>query len=576
MARQTLNSETPLLPAPDFWAILLFAAMAYFPFLGNVYLFDWDEVNFAEAAREMLETGNYLQVTINYLPFWEKPPFFFWLQALSMQVFGIGEFAARLPNAIANTLMLFLLHSFGRQLGGLSLGRLWALAWAGTILPHFYSKSAIIDPWFNLFIFLSIRRFILSFTRIKPFSDYGWGGFWAGMAVLTKGPVALGLIGICLIVFWAINRFHWVFYTGAIFWSFLVFALTLATWLLPEYLTHGTWFFEKFWEYTLRLGGTADSGHGGFIGYHFVVLLIGCFPSSVFAMLYLWKRPNEEPANARPLSFFRLWMRILFWVVLVVFSLVKTKIVHYSSLCYLPLTFLAADWLNQKIENQETIKTKGLKVLFWFLVAIISIAPLVLPILVFFPQTLAPLFSKDPFAKATLFAQAGWTGLESLVGIGFLAAIIYFGRSVFSKAVTFRSVAVMFLITAGLMQGIFFFFIKKIDRHTQAAYMEFLETLQGRDVYVVSGGFKTYAPYFYARIKPQNLPLREKPDDWRDYLLTATIAKPVFVVAKIQEEEKLNKLYPNLKELYRKNGFIFYQKQVPTGKAPPLVEYELQ
>ncbi|MEZ7931449.1 MAG: hypothetical protein QMC21_08000 [Flavobacteriales bacterium] len=59
----------------------------FFPFLGHVHLFDWDEINFAESAREMIETGDFFRVKINYEPFWEKPPFFFWLQVISMKLF---------------------------------------------------------------------------------------------------------------------------------------------------------------------------------------------------------------------------------------------------------------------------------------------------------------------------------------------------------------------------------------------------------------------------------------------------------------------------------------------------------
>ena len=74
--------------------ILLAGATLFFPFLGGVHLFDWDEINFAEAAREMIETGDYLTVKINYQPFWEKPPLFIWMQVLSMKLFGINEFGA--------------------------------------------------------------------------------------------------------------------------------------------------------------------------------------------------------------------------------------------------------------------------------------------------------------------------------------------------------------------------------------------------------------------------------------------------------------------------------------------------
>ena len=62
----------------------------YVPFLGNVHLFDWDEINFAEIAREMRVTGDYFKVQINYESFYEKPPIFGWIQNMSYSIFGIN------------------------------------------------------------------------------------------------------------------------------------------------------------------------------------------------------------------------------------------------------------------------------------------------------------------------------------------------------------------------------------------------------------------------------------------------------------------------------------------------------
>ncbi|HEY8366017.1 MAG TPA: glycosyltransferase family 39 protein, partial [Bacteroidia bacterium] len=56
--------------------ILVLALICFFPFLGGVHLFDWDEINFAEIAREMILSNDYLRPTINFEPFWEKPPLF--------------------------------------------------------------------------------------------------------------------------------------------------------------------------------------------------------------------------------------------------------------------------------------------------------------------------------------------------------------------------------------------------------------------------------------------------------------------------------------------------------------------
>ena len=74
----------------DQWRIAAAVLLLFAPFLGGVHLFDWDEINFAEIAREMVLSGNYLSPQLNFQPFTEKPPLFMWLQAVSMQLFGIG------------------------------------------------------------------------------------------------------------------------------------------------------------------------------------------------------------------------------------------------------------------------------------------------------------------------------------------------------------------------------------------------------------------------------------------------------------------------------------------------------
>src|SRR3954469_1087828 len=91
----------------------LLSALVFLPFLGAVHLFDWDEINFAECAREMLVSGNFLNLQMNFQPFWEKPPLFIWLSALSMKVGGVNEFAARLPNAVCGIVTLPVLYLVG-------------------------------------------------------------------------------------------------------------------------------------------------------------------------------------------------------------------------------------------------------------------------------------------------------------------------------------------------------------------------------------------------------------------------------------------------------------------------------
>ena len=145
-------------------------AFLFFGFFnGRVHLFDWDEINFAEMAREMVVSGEYLRPQVNFKFFTEKPPMFMWMQAASMEVMGIGEYAARFPNVLAGILTLILLFHFGKKLYNVRFGWLWVLTYIGSVLPHLYFRSGIIDPWFNLFIFLGIFHLILFvWKKIMP------------------------------------------------------------------------------------------------------------------------------------------------------------------------------------------------------------------------------------------------------------------------------------------------------------------------------------------------------------------------------------------------------------------------
>ena len=135
--------------------LIILSGILFFPFLGGVHLFDWDEINFAECAREMLVSGDYLRPQIDFMPFWEKPPFFIWMQASSMKLFGVGEYAARFPNALVGVLTVVGVYYVGRKTVNEKMAQWWAIVYVASWLPHLYFKSGIIDPTFNLFIFLS-------------------------------------------------------------------------------------------------------------------------------------------------------------------------------------------------------------------------------------------------------------------------------------------------------------------------------------------------------------------------------------------------------------------------------------
>lgn len=538
----------------------LLGALFYIPFLGGVHLFDWDEINFAEITREMMLTQDYTRVYVDFKPFWEKPPFYFWVQLLSMETFGINEFAARLPNAICGIISLVLLYNIGRKLYNHTFGVIWAGVYFGTLLPFLYSKSGIIDPFFNLFIFLGLYFFILFYWKkdkfegidltYKPLVYLFWAGFFIGMGILTKGQVAFLIACLTFFVYWVYQRFRMYINIPEFLFFVLCCTLVTLTWYGLETWKNGPWFINEFNKYQYRLFSTPDAGHRGFLGYHFVVLLVGCFPASIFTIRTFFKMPSESADHQVD---FRRWMKFLFWVVLILFTIVKSKIVHYSSMCYYPLTFLAALAIYRIIQGE--IKLNG-----WMRFGLFAVGGLFVFVTIALPfvgmniEILKPLFAADPFAQANLDAEVNWTGWETIPGFFLLAILVLSVRRIRRQQAP-QGFQILFGGTAIFIMLTLIFYIAKIETYSQRAAMEFWKSTVDKDVYTMSYRFKTYGSLFYGK-KPMGWRIEGTDKQW---MLNGEVDKDVYITAKVNTADELRGR-AGYEELYEKNGFVFFKR----------------
>lgn len=532
--------------------IALLAAVLFLPFLGNVHLFDWDEVNFAEASREMIVSNDYSTVQIDFKPFWEKPPLFFWFQVTSMKMFGINEFASRFPNAIAGLLTLLMLFYVGKKHFNIQFAWLWILVYVSSFLPFLYFKSGIIDPWFNLFIFSGI--YFLIFTKKddqRRYLNVVISAVLIGLATLTKGPVALLLTGLTYLIILIMNSFRNFLSLTQIVLYLLVFLAIGGLWFIILLFQGHVDIIQEFVAYQIRLLTTADAGHGGPIYYHFIVLIIGCFPMSIFAIKGFFKPQSVESADDKK-RYLRQWMLVLFWVVLILFSLVKTKIVHYSSLAYFPLSFLAVYGILQMIEKN---KIQGwIKALILFLTFFWAGAISALPFVAKYKDLIiGHNWIKDPFAVANLQANVSWS--LGVIVIGVFLFLIILMSVLFIKDIK-KTILLIFLTSLISIYFISAMVVPNIEPYLQGPAISFYRSLKGKDVYVISL-FKSYAHLFYTN-KSQAL-AQNQPDE--KTLLNGEIDKPVYLVAKITQAEKVEKYYPKFNLLYRKNGYLFYERK---------------
>lgn len=548
--------------------IILLASLLFFPFLGHVHLFDWDEINFAECAREMIVSKDYLRAQIDFMPFWEKPPLFIWMQVLAMKLFGVGEYAARFPNALMGVVTLVTLFYVGKRIINEKMATWWVVLYAATWLPHFYFKSGIIDPTFNFFIFVAFFQVYLIRHANRKTLHALLAGLFLGLAVLTKGPVAILVAMLAFIVYLAVNKGMWGYKLQHLLLIAAGACIPIVLWFGTDILVfgwgYGKWFVTEFITYQVRLFRTEDADHGGPFYYHFVILLVGCFPASLFLFQYNRKRTTtNEPARD-----FTRWMWILFWVVLILFSIVKTKIVHYSSLCYFPLTYLAALQL-YRLSNEHT-RLKGLvKTLLLIIGTILAIAITALPLVGLNKQRLIPLID-DPFAVANLQAHVPWSYAECLWGLLYLVGIwvaVMMMRRNFRRGMLILCVVQIIIVQVTVIQ-----FTPKIEAYSQRAAINFFEGLKGQDCYVCVVGYKSYAQLFYTQKQPWHNPNYAiqghidstgkaiAPKVNEEWLMTGTVDKPTYFICKIMDEKRLLAM-PLLQELGSSNGFAFFKRK---------------
>jgi 4-amino-4-deoxy-L-arabinose transferase-like glycosyltransferase len=535
--------------------IALLSLILFLPFLGKVHLFDWDEINFAESAREMILTGDYLTVQVNFVPFWEKPPLFIWMQVLSMKIFGINEFAARFPNAIAGLATLLFLYFAGKKLYNKRFGLFWAMAYGGSVLPFFYFKSGIIDPWFNLFIFSGVYSFYeysLAKTNQQKVLFAILSGTLIGLGILTKGPVALLVSGLSGFIYWIYKRFGIAFTLRDIVLFVLFLTVTGGLWFILQIMIGNFGIIADFIEYQIRLFKTQDAGHGGFLLYHFVVVFFGVFPSAVIAFAGFRRRQKLYfTGDDKDLQ---ILMGILLAVVLILFTIVKTKILHYSSLAYFPLTFFAALVLHHFAETGK-IFNRFSRVTIAILGTLYGVLVLILPFLIIFfkDRVLAMDIIADPFAAGNLQADVKWTGLEGVGGLLLIVGVILFlkyRRQAVKAAVIIYGATVLFIsITLILV-------IPRVEGYTQRAAIEFYQSVAEENAYIKPLGFKSYAHLFYGE---KQIPDNQLSNNTQ-WLLTGETDKTIYFVSKIQRKERYLKEYPQLEILYEKNGFVFYRR----------------
>jgi 4-amino-4-deoxy-L-arabinose transferase-like glycosyltransferase len=219
-----LRTENFFMPKVPFWIFILLAILHLSAFYIDVM--DVDASQYAEMSREMMESGSYLQVYDRGGEYLDKPPFLFWISSLSMKVFGVNNFAYKLPSVLFAFWAWYATYRLARLLYGEAAGRIAALVLGACqgmfLMTNDIRTDTILMSWVVTAIWL-IKEWDLT-GKLKYFL-FGCGAIAFGM--MTKGPIALLVPAFCFVSDWFLKREWRKFFRPVYLLGILVIAILL-------------------------------------------------------------------------------------------------------------------------------------------------------------------------------------------------------------------------------------------------------------------------------------------------------------------------------------------------------------
>lgn len=343
-----------------------------------------DESRYAEAAREMLENGNYIVPHCDYLPRFDKPILFYWLTILSYKIFGINELATRLPSVLAGTGLVLLSFGLGSIHG---FGITAALITLSSLFIFIFSKIAITDLCLCFFISATLVFFYLAYYDINnkrrsfSFKDkissplIIFSSLSMALGMLCKGPIAVILPSIIIISFLVYKRDFKNFILDSwleLLISLVVFTVVTIPWYVAiDIATHGAFTQKFFLHHNISRFFTVYGNHHAPIWFYIPITFFAFFPWSFFIVQSFSKinlvKPfslNSEEYKIRDTMFFCL---IWFLTIFTFFTLCKTKLATYILPALIPLAIINASWWYEKFKIKVSSKFKNLDALIGFI-----------------------------------------------------------------------------------------------------------------------------------------------------------------------------------------------------------------
>ncbi len=327
----------------------IFAAMLYLPGLARPALWEPDEGRYGEIAREMVISGDYVTPRDDFELYFEKPPLVYWAEAGAIQIFGVNEFAVRLPAALFSIGQVVVTAALAEAMLGAQAGLFAAIVLALSPLFFGFARFATLDPALAFFLAAALGAFYAaarddSFSRPQARRWMLISAAMLGLGTLAKGPIALLLGGAIALAWMAIERRIREIAQMPLVWCIVIYAAIVVPWfVLAEARNPGFMRFFIFHEHLERYVASSEHGWGPWF---FIPIVIGGTWPWIFFVPLGWSAmradnglPESAPAPSRRAAarFLVIW----FIVILVFFSIPRSKLGSYILPALAPLAIVA-------------------------------------------------------------------------------------------------------------------------------------------------------------------------------------------------------------------------------------------
>ena len=303
-------------------------------------------LRYAEVAREMIRSGEWVVPHLNGKIFIDKPPFLFWLIAIPASLYGsVTPLIARLPSAFSAWMGVIILFLWGKRIYGTTQSGLMA---GGVLLSSyqyfFQARLAKTDILFCLFILLSLYFFYLGYSEFgrRRYLFYGLSFFSLGLGVLTKGPFGLFIPLVIISVFLVKERQWSILISKEFILGYIILALTVLPWVLL--------FIDRVGlrETVPLVKETQILTREGPVYFYFLQIWLQFFPWSVllpFLFFYAWKERMKFWHSGE--SFFLIWFIVIF----ILLTLFKYRTSRYLLPALPPLALMIGGMWKRKISS---------------------------------------------------------------------------------------------------------------------------------------------------------------------------------------------------------------------------------